>query len=77
MKKYKVALIGILTFGVSYLVLILLTALQNNNAFSSNNTVDVYLFTSYMKTLISSVLLLISTIVTCTYIIVDAIKKKK
>lgn len=77
MKKYKVALIGILTFGVSYLVLILLTALQSNNAFSSNNTVDVYTFTSYMKTLISSVLLLISTIVTCTYIIVDAIKKKK
>lgn len=77
MKKYKVGLIGILTFGVSYLVLILLTALQNNNAFSSNNTVDVYIFTSYMKTLISSVLLLISTIVTCTYIILDAIKKKK
>ena len=77
MKKYKVALLSILTFIVSYFIIILLTMLSSNSTHSSSNVVTGYAFTSYMKTIIYSILLLITSIITCTLVLLDAIKRKK
>lgn len=76
MKKFKIVLITISSFIVSYGILLALTSILNSST-GLNESADVYVFRSYITSLIIAVLILISTIITCTYVLVNNIKNKK
>lgn len=76
MKKFKIVLITISSFIVSYGILLALTSILNSSN-GLNESADVYVFRSYITSLIIAVLILISTIITCTYVLVNNIKNKK
>lgn len=75
MKKWQITLISLLTIGLGYIFIMLLTGLFAGN--TGDGPVNANIYNTGITAIVLSILFLAAVIINCTIVIVKAINKSQ